>query len=78
MAKQRRLQDRLVAALVKRGAQRTISQPSRKFIRLTADAPDRYWWVGKSGALRLGRTNADSHSMSGTKVYKELVNSEPE
>lgn len=77
MSKQRRIHDRIVAALVKRGASVAPKQDTRKYTKLNADQPGKFWYVGKSGALRFGGSVATCQSYTGTKKYKELLASEP-
>ncbi len=53
------LQQRLVEALVASGRAAVIESRSRKYI--TLQRPDgRFFYVGKAGALRFGKTVSDS------------------
>jgi hypothetical protein len=75
----------IIDALEARGCRR-VAGSTRKYTVLarskdkSADS-DRhfdYYYVGKSGALRTGRTVADSVSLTGTACYNMLVKGRPQ
>jgi hypothetical protein len=53
------MQMRLVVALQARGAKLVTPSPTRKYIVLTRE-PWGFYYVGKNGALRVGRTVSGS------------------
>lgn len=56
--------ERAIKFLIDRGS-REISSSSRKYHKLTCPGkPDRFYWVGKAGAVRVGRTAGDSISVT--------------
>lgn len=57
------LQERIVAKMLEMGYQELIS-PSKKYRKFTSDKPDRFYWVGKMGAVRKGKTSTNSLSVS--------------
>lgn len=56
------IREKLVAGLTKRGSQ-VVDNRSKKYVSLSVPGePDHFYFVGKAGALRSGRTIADSVS----------------
>lgn len=55
------LHDRLVAALLARGERIVENARTTRYTVLTREGGGGFYFVGKAGALRIGRTVADSH-----------------
>lgn len=65
------LQDRIIEKLKARGCQE-LQSSSSKYRKFTHPKyADRFYWVGKAGALRVGRTVGESVSVSAA-VHKML------
>lgn len=65
--------DRLVYALLTTGfAEQPKQSGYRAFIGPDGDKKNRYF-VGKNGALRNGSAPSNSHSLTDTKIYKQLL-----
>lgn len=47
--------ERVIAVLQAEGS-REVPSKSRKYRQFTSDDPNQYYWVGKCGACRYGRT----------------------
>lgn len=57
--------DKVIALITKRGA-REVKSTSSKYRKFTVpNRPDTFYWVGKNGALRVGKTVSDSLSLTG-------------
>lgn len=71
------LRDRVIEKLKARGC-RELPSPSRKYRKFTyPQSSDRFYWVGKAGALRIGRTVGESFSVSSAMHFalkKETIN----
>jgi len=68
--------DRIVAALVAKGAVEVRPSPSRKYACLTTITgrnPGEFYWVGKLGGLRVGRSVAHSMSLTNSRWWYELI-----
>lgn len=65
------LQDRIVAKMLEMGHQE-LKSPSSKYRKFTSDQPDRFYWVGRMGEVRKGRTSTGSLSVSD--YWYKLVN----
>lgn len=58
-----KLKEIIIEKLKERGMKELPSN-SRKYKKFTHPLSDRFYWVGKSGALRVGRTIGESYSIS--------------
>lgn len=62
MAKQNR-QERVATFLTAMG-RRELSSESRKYRKFMGSAPDRFYFVGHSGAVRVGKISSNSISIT--------------
>lgn len=65
-------QDRLCAALASRGL-KEVTATTRKYRVFTGRTEGQFYFVGKAGALRRGRTVTDSVSLERTLFRAELL-----
>jgi hypothetical protein len=56
------LREQIIAKMIEDG-HTEIASTSRKYRRLTSHHPEKFFWVGKMGGVRLGRTVSSSLSM---------------
>lgn len=66
------IQERLAAALLARGY-KELDSKTRKYRTFAGTQDERKLFVGKSGALRVGVNSSTSTSITGHKLYKELL-----
>lgn len=65
------LTDRVVRFLVE-GLRRQELPSKNKYRKFTGSKPDSFWWVGKNGAVRSGKSGSDSYSITDRfRVYME-------
>lgn len=57
-------QEQIVKMLEAKGC-RPVRSTSVKYLKFTRPGSDTFYWVGKNGALRAGKTVADSISLTG-------------
>ena len=55
--------EKIVEWLKARGREEIIPSKSKKYRQFTGRGPNSYYWVGKNGALRSGRTVRESFSI---------------
>ena len=63
MAKQTK-QEQVIKYLETKGC-RPVKSNSVKYLKFTRPGSDTFYWVGKNGALRAGKSIADSISLTG-------------
>ena len=64
------LRDKVIERLKAKGC-RELPSNSRKYRKFTHPVQGNYYWVGKAGALRSGKTIGDSVSL-GRYIYPEI------
>ena len=57
-------QERIVDALISQGYRRVVNARSSKYITLENTDPDRKLFIGKAGAIRMGKNATDSISVT--------------
>jgi hypothetical protein len=72
----RNLQDRLADALRARGFSE-LPHSSRRFRKFATSREESFYFVGRSGALRVGRNVTDSISLERTTFRRQLLEEVP-
>lgn len=68
MPKQPTKTQRIICALLQRGSVEVLPSASRKYQQFTSLDNGLHFWVGHSGALRIGRTSSQSRSLNPAKL----------
>lgn len=55
------LQEQYIDALTFLGYKRIVNSRTRRIVFESPHRPGTYWYLGKAGAIRIGKTIADSH-----------------
>jgi hypothetical protein len=64
MAKKKTLQERIVDKMVADGFTEILPSKSKKYRQFKAPSGLGFYWVGKMGAVRYGKTSTNSRSVS--------------
>lgn len=66
-----RLEDKFTEALMTRGHRYKGYTRNRRYQILTGDAPDTFYFIGRAGAVRIGRTVTESEAC--TQAFKDQL-----